>query len=328
MRIPGLKRLRASARRLRSRLVDGALILGYHRVDDVSPDPYSLAVSPENFSEQLAFLRKQTYPIGLHTLVESLKTGKIPRRAVVITFDDGYADNLYTAKPLLERYEVPATVFVATGYLGGQFWWDRLDRILPMPAALPEQLSVRLYGTVYRLEAARHRLDESATAWRQRALAWLHRLLLPLSEQERRQVMQEVQAWAGATTHNGRDRKVLSPAEVLRLAQGSLVEIGAHSVSHPILAALPISEQKTEILQSKKYLEELLNQPVTSFSYPHGSLSDATVTAVREAGYACACTSLNDVVWNRSNCFQLPRFWVGNSRGSSFARWLTRWLHD
>jgi Polysaccharide deacetylase len=162
---------------------------------------------------------------------------------------------------------------------------------------------------------------------RQAARIWLHRPLQPLSEGERQQVMEQVQAWAGATSHDAADRQVLFPDEVLRLATGSLVEIGAHSVSHPILATLPIPEQKTEILRSKKSLEELLNQPVISFSYPHGSLSKATVTAVREAGYACACTSLNDVVWNRSNCFQLPRFWVGNSRGSSLARWLEQPLH-
>jgi peptidoglycan/xylan/chitin deacetylase (PgdA/CDA1 family) len=99
-------------------------------------------------------------------------------------------------------------------------------------------------------------------------------------------------------------------------------------VSHPNLARLPISEQVTEIRQCKSQLEKLLNRPVTSFAYPHGSLSDATVTAVRDAGYACACTSSNDVVWNRSNCFQLPRFWPSDCDGVSFARWLSRWLKN
>jgi peptidoglycan/xylan/chitin deacetylase (PgdA/CDA1 family) len=249
---------------------------------------------------------------------------------VVVTFDDGYRDNLHMAKPLLERYEIPATVFVASGYLGREFWWDQLDRILPGPEALPERLTLKVGGTVHRFETAGrggHRSENPATARRERSLAWLYRLFEPLVEGERQQLFEQIRAWPGATTNDDPDRKVLSADEVRRLAQGNLLEIGAHTVSHPNLARLPISEQQTEVQQSKSYIEDLLNQPVTSFAYPHGSLSDATVAVVRDAGYACACTSSNDVVWNRSNCFQLPRFWAGDWDESLFARWLNRWLN-
>jgi peptidoglycan/xylan/chitin deacetylase (PgdA/CDA1 family) len=84
--------------------------------------------------------------------------------------------------------------------------------------------------------------------------------------------------------------------------------------------------QEIEIQQSKACLEALLGQPVISFSYPNGSLSEDTVSIVKEAGFACACTSVRDVVWRGSNCFQLPRFWIQDWDGATFYRWLVRWL--
>jgi peptidoglycan/xylan/chitin deacetylase (PgdA/CDA1 family) len=331
MRLPGLKHLRLSTRWMRSRLVDSALILGYHRISDVTVDSFSLSVTPQHFTEQLALIRKHGWPMSLRDLVQALRNGRVPRRAVVVTFDDGYSDNLYAAKPLLERYEIPATVFVTSGYLGREFWWDQLDRILPRPETLPERLSLKVAGTVHRLEAESRGSDGSenfAAAWRERSLASLYQLLRPLVEEERQQVMEQIRAWPGAATHDRFERKVLSPEELLRLAQGNLVEIGAHTVSHPNLPGLLVSEQQTEIRQSKSYLEKLLNVPVTSFAYPHGSWSETTVNTVREAGYTCACTSLNDVVWSRSNCFRLPRFWAGDWDECMFGGWLNRWLKD
>jgi peptidoglycan/xylan/chitin deacetylase (PgdA/CDA1 family) len=331
MKIPGLKRLRLSARWLRSRLTHGALILGYHRIAETSSDPFSLAVSPEYFADQLACIRTHATPMSLRTLVHALKDGKVPRRAVVLTFDDGYADNLYAAKPLLERYEVPATVFVATGYLGVQFWWDELARIVLTAKTLPEHFSVKLNGNVceWRLLPTRHhRFRPTDSARRKRVLSSLQRALECLPENDRRQALEHIRAMAGALSETHSVQRALSPEEVLHLAHGNLLEVGAHTVSHPILATLPLSTQKSEILQSKNYLEELLDQPVTSFSYPHGSFSGATVTAVRETGYACACTSLNDVVWSGSDCFQLPRFWVANRDGASFGQWLNGWLSE
>lgn len=124
MRTPGLKSLRQTARWLRSRFTGGALILGYHRVADVEDDPHMLAVGTRHFAEQLEVLSKLARPITLQELVQGLPDGKLPPRAVVLTFDDGYADVYCRALPLLEQFQVPATVFVASGYLDGHFPWD------------------------------------------------------------------------------------------------------------------------------------------------------------------------------------------------------------
>ena len=332
MRIPGSKHLALSGRWLRSRWVHGAMILGYHRIATYCSDPYSICVTPENFSEHLAIIRENVRPITLQHLVGALRTGTVPPRSVVITLDDGYADNLHIAKPLLERYEVPATFFITSGYLGREFWWDQLDRILPGPATLPEHLSLTIRGGVHRLEATgpgNRNSEQSAAAWRQRSLFWLYGLFQPLLDNERQKVMEQIRAWPGAlAAYDDPAPRLLSPDELRKLAQDTLVEIGAHSISHPHLVSLAVSEQTAEIQGCKNDLENIINRPVTSFAYPHGSLSGATATAVRNAGYSCACTSLNDIVWSRSDCFELPRFWPTDCDGASFGRWLRRWMDD
>ena len=104
--------------------------MGYHRIADTTSHVYGVCVSPEHFIEQMQTLRKYALPISLSKLVQHLKDGSLPPKSVAVTFDDGYADNLYSAKPILENYEIPATVFICTGYVGKQFWWDELDRLI------------------------------------------------------------------------------------------------------------------------------------------------------------------------------------------------------
>src|SRR5512141_254734 len=116
MRIPGWKTLIRTTRRTRSRFVAGAVILGYHRVADVTPGSNSMTVSLQNFAEQLEIIRNRTQPLPMSEIVHSLNSGKLPAGAVGITFDDGYADLLACVKPLLINRQVPATVFATPGY--------------------------------------------------------------------------------------------------------------------------------------------------------------------------------------------------------------------
>src|SRR5829696_4965924 len=131
----GLSTISRAARIMRMRLVPKALILLYHRVIEIPSDPHLLSVTPSHFAEHLEVLRKYANPIRLEQAYRALEANKIADRTVVITSDDGYADNLTHAVPLLEQHDVPATVFVTSGYVNGgrEFWWDELDRLLLQP---------------------------------------------------------------------------------------------------------------------------------------------------------------------------------------------------
>jgi hypothetical protein len=121
---------KAIAWRLRNTIAPGARIVMYHCVAKVDLDPWGLCVTPQHFDEHLEVLKKSARVISLQQLTQELDAGKSVDRSIAITFDDGYADNLLNAKPILEKYDIPATVFVANGYVEQQqeYWWDELEK--------------------------------------------------------------------------------------------------------------------------------------------------------------------------------------------------------
>jgi len=326
MRLPGLKTLVQSGRWLRSRFGLGGLILGYHRVAEASASAYGMCVSPAHFAEQLEGVHRYCRPVSLVELVNGLDDGNLPPRAVALTFDDGYADVLDQARPWLEYHAVPATVFVITGCLGHEFWWDELAHALIWAKRPTGRLRLRVGG-----ETVAWALDDSLVGKeerpgnRSRLVSELYRRLLPLASAERCRILAQVREWAGDPPVAQATARSLTAAEVQQLA-GGLVDIGAHTVSHPLLAALPIALQRSEIHDGKRTLEALLGRPVTGFSYPNGSASPTTRALVQEAGFRNACGNQPDVARRSSHRYQLPRFWVPDGDGDAFARWLHPWL--
>src|SRR5215510_6019974 len=148
----GLNRIRQAGQWLsRYRRGPRALILMYHRVTNLPNDPHLVAVTPKYFGDHMEIIRKHYMPISLQQLVKGLQDGKVPTRAVVVTFDDGYPDNLHEAMPLLECYDIPATMFVTAGQVGSQRepWWDELDRLLLQPGMLPPKLCLNIDGSIF-----------------------------------------------------------------------------------------------------------------------------------------------------------------------------------
>ncbi len=348
MRLRGIGRLQRLFRRTGRLFAPQTVILLYHRVASSSLDPQLLCVTPEHFGEHLAVLKKYGHPMALRSLVPALKNGQRPRRAFIVTLDDGYADNLHHAKPALERYDVPATVFVTSGYVGSEkeFWYDDLERLLLQPGTLPETLRLKIDGNLHqwRLPNAVH-YDENSyrsyACWnvchkdnptpRHELYRSLFQTLLPLPDKQRRKLVDDLFRAAGVEPSGRPTHRVLSPQEVIQLADGGLVEVGSHTVSHTVLSTLPTAAQAEEIFQSKARLEEILGHRVTSFAYPHGGRShytEQTVAAVREAGFQCACVAFADIIGRDPDPWQLPRFLVRDWDGPEFARRLSQWLRS
>jgi peptidoglycan/xylan/chitin deacetylase (PgdA/CDA1 family) len=321
------------------------LILLYHRVTELPIDPQLLCVTPQHFAEHLDILRKSFNPLSLRQLMEGLRTGRLPSLGTVVTFDDGYFDNLGEAKPILDRYDVPATVFVATGYLGGtcEFWWDELERLLLHGRKLPDSLCLSINGSTQRwklgqaAEPIEGWLDQNRrwnmtnlnddTGPRQHLYASLCRLLRPLTDQARQSALAALRRWAGEEAAARSSHRALLPDEVIQLAEGSTIEVGAHTVTHPVLSALPVEAQREEVSQSKLRLQEILNTEVTSFSYPFGTHADyspATVDIVKEAGFACACSNFEGLAGPGTSRFELPRVLIRDWDADT----LTRRLHE
>ena len=345
MSLPGVGRLRwkahQTARWVRSRVAPGALILLYHRVADVLSDPWGLSVTPQHFAEQMAVLRQSAHPMPLQEMARALQQGKaLPRRAVAVTFDDGYADNLHEAQPILERFGVPATIFLVSGSLGcaREFWWDELDRMLLQPGRLPQTLHLAFKAercrwslgeaAHYALEEAQHhrswRVEDGAPPTPRHALyldLWTR--LHPLPVAERGEILSEIRTWAALPLAGRPGNFPLSSEETLRLAESDLIELGAHTVTHAPLSMHSAEEQRREIEESKQALEERLGRPVASFSYPYGLYTPDTLSLTQEAGYAYACAVEDHSVRRGANPFALPRAVVSDEGGDAFGRWLS-----
>ncbi|MGH9198173.1 MAG: polysaccharide deacetylase family protein, partial [Acidimicrobiia bacterium] len=272
--------------------------------------------------------------------------GTIPHGAVAITFDDGYADNLSNGRPRLEQFEIPAMLFPLIGNLGAarEFWWDEVERVVLDSTTLPSKLRLTINGTALDWEATKDQPSPNGTAEpandsgdthnarqaREELCLALHQALRPLRADAQQRVLDSLVAWAGVAAQARPTHRTMTPDELLRMADGNLVEIGAHTVSHPVLATLSPLEQREEILQSKLRLEHVLNRPVTCFAYPFGQEADytaETVEIVGHVGFSAACTTVGGSVTRHVHPLRLPRLVVRDWDGVMFARQLHESLH-
>lgn len=296
------------------------VILMYHRVAEPAVDPWGLAVSPENFAAQMRELRRSRKPVPLDHMVERMRAGTLETGMVAITFDDAYRDVLRNAKPVLEQFDIPATVFVVTGKLGEErgFWWDRLACAVlggTLPAALPP-LSF--------LDAdARREIDAAIESGNRAALhmsLWSRIRVLPPDERDA--ATGEIATAFGAGVYDA--APVMTETELGELTQGGLIDLGAHCVSHPSLPSLSAEDQRSEIRQSREKLEALTGAPIRRLAYPFGDYDERSIGIARDLGFDYAVSVEAGPVGDPAARFRLPRHDIKNWTGAEFRHRL-RW---
>jgi peptidoglycan/xylan/chitin deacetylase (PgdA/CDA1 family) len=275
----------------------------YHRIGNPESIPGKLTISRQRFAEHLEAIADRFETVSLAAIVKGLRDGALRRGSVAVTFDDGYIDNLLEGKPLLERFGIPGTVFVVSGYVNMEkrFWWDELERICIAPTALPDRLELTIRGKVR---------SWSTPADRRAFYRELREALAPLASATREELLAELAAWSGAPPSEGTE--TMTTEHLRRLAGGGLIEIGAHTASHPALPALTRPRQIEEIRESRELLTDLLGQDIRLFSYPFGAHDRRTAASARAAGVICACTAVGDGVRPSTDPYRLPRVYVGD----------------
>lgn len=286
------------------------IVLIYHRVANLTSDPQLLAVSPKKFEDQIKYLKKRFNVISLQQLVKDLSKGRLTDNSVVITFDDGYADNLYNAKPILEKYGVPATVFVTADMVDSdrEYWWDNLERIFLLGDNIYKPLNVTVKGESFSWTI--NSREEAEKVYNE-----MHPLLKFTNVIERDRIIDQLISWAGLDLEGRKTHRSMTSQEVKELAAGGLISVGAHTMTHCTLSMETEERQAYEIEESKKFLEKLLGGKVESFSYPFGSASDAndiTRDIVRQAGYNCGIANVQDNIDKTVDLFWIPRRLVRN----------------
>lgn len=294
-------------------------ILVYHRVlqhaDPLMPDTLDVKATAEHFS----VLARYFNVLPLDEAVEMAAEGLLPRRAVAITFDDGYRDNFDVALPLLRKFGLPATVYVATSFLDGGRMFN--DTVLECVRRLPDgKIDLKQWGLGQRVAsdaasriALAHELSETlkAASTEQRAeacerLAWLIKGPLP-------------------------DDLMMTSEQVTSISREG-VAIGGHTVNHPALALVDTETARREISENRAALTTLTGRAPRSFAYPFGSpavdFSSDSVDVVRACGYSSAVTMSWAVATVAEQRYQLPRFGPSERSGAGFlARMLKMFRH-
>jgi peptidoglycan/xylan/chitin deacetylase (PgdA/CDA1 family) len=282
------------------------VVLIYHRVTDVQNDPQMLAVSPAHFEDQLVYLKQNYKILSLDELILCLHKKKIPSKSIVITFDDGYADNLYLASPILSKHNLPATIFITSGMIESkrEFWWDSLENIfLADIFANDRELQMEVAGSTYRWNIKN--TSDAETVYDA-----VHTLLKTLPRIYRDEKILELYQWAGKEISQRATNATLLKAELKELAGIDFIEIGAHTINHPRLSNEDFKVQASEIANSKIQIEECIGKKVFSFSYPYGNMDDFnknSVELVKKAGYRCGISNIQGKVDRDTNIFEIPR---------------------
>jgi peptidoglycan/xylan/chitin deacetylase (PgdA/CDA1 family) len=293
------------------------IVLIYHRALAAPDHILHDEIDAVTFEQQAALLRGEFNVLPLGEACTRLARGSLPARAACITFDDGYADNERIALPILRRLGLPATFFVSTGFLDGGIMFNDcvIEAVRRAPAGTHDLSSLGLGS---------HSLGDS-TSRRATIDALIGRLKYRPVGERSALVVQLALALRSTLPAN----LMMRPAQIKRLHSEGM-EIGAHTINHPILAMLDDEDARAEILGGKRRLEEITGAPVTLFAYPNGKpgqdYGPRDVDLVRKAGFAAAVSTIAGVANGRSDLFQLPRFspWDRNPRRLGLRLLLTR----
>lgn len=293
------------------------LILCYHRIAEHVEDPSHLCVRPRHFGAHLEELARWREPTTLAHLSTPVRQ---PR--VVVTFDDGYSDNLHVALPIAEAKGIPITVFVTTGMVGDTlgFWWDRLGALLRARPSGVRAFPLQIGGRTRMVPLGGEDLGSDFQAVRSH--------LMPLTVGEIGVALDAVSEQWSVTSAAPPDARPLTDDELGRLAAADLVTVGAHTVDHVRLRGRPVEEQVQTIADSKRELEKRLDRSIDQFAYPFGRRGDfdeRTVDAVRTAGFDTAVTTLPGSADPSTDPYRLPRRLVMDWGRMRFRAQLQRW---
>jgi len=293
------------------------IVLLYHRVATLPADAEELAVTPGNFRTQLQFLQ-DSFPL---VRFED-DWHQRPRPAVALTFDDGYADNVQEALPIIEEVGVPVTFFVSTGIIdtAKEFWWHEVERIILGGQRIPPDFTME--------KGRKKKTWPTATDQDRRAFYRMFvRYLTDADVAHRDEHLSRLRCWARSAPAVADVHRAMTLEELRCLAESRWITIGAHTVTHTRLSSLPANAQQREIIDSKRQLETWLGREITVFSYPFGKRHDytkATAALCREAGFTKAAANVPGQAHRWSDPYRIPRLLVRDWPLATFTGMLER----
>jgi peptidoglycan/xylan/chitin deacetylase (PgdA/CDA1 family) len=274
-------------------------VLIYHRVL-AAPDPlFPNEPDALSFETQMRWIKAWFNVLPLAEAIERLSTDSLPAGAAAITFDDGYANNCSVALPILLRVGLPATFFIATGFLdGGRMWNDTIIDVMRRYAGPELDLSSLNLGrySVRNVEDRRRSVDE------------LIGKLKYLDPGRREALCNDI----AATASNEPPRDLMLTTDQVRTLANAGMTIGAHTINHPILSRVSEQEAHKEMARSKQQLESITGREVQLFAYPNGKpgidYSAVHARIAQKVGFSAAVSTGLGAATRGDDIFQIPRF--------------------
>ncbi len=287
-----------------------AIVLAYHSINQVTLRELEIEQSPENFKEQMRYLKENFTVLSLKQFLEYRDTGKeLPKNSVLITFDDGYRDNYLYAYPVLKELGLPATIFITTSVIDTpeSLFFDTI-RFAIFESKF-NLLDLRELG----LE--RYILDHENHKTLSTVIKEITQFSKRLDDDKRLQLKREVYRRLSLSEES--KRLYLSWDEIKEmLANG--IEFGSHTVNHPNLAVIPVEQCREELATSMAIIEQHTGVAPTALAYPFGSkdeFNESVESIANEVGYDCAF-SLNVTPECRLDSFTISRKMVDTTMTS------------
>lgn len=271
-------------------------VLLFHRVCYLKTDPWKLAVTPEEFDNQIRYIKENYNVVRFED-----DWSNINEKTVVITFDDGYVDNFYNAVPILRKYNIPATFFISTNNIGtnSEFWWDELSSLFYNKEN--ERIKFKYNGIYYNLDTPEN-LRKSCLEIRS--------ILMNMDPEKRRAELKLLHNIMDIPLREHNCNRTMNKFEIQQLTQYENISIGAHTKSHTRLSHLPVDIQMEEIKGSKEMLEQITGGKIETFSYPFGSDDDyteKTVELVKYCGIKKAAVVKSGLYCREHGEYKIPR---------------------
>jgi peptidoglycan/xylan/chitin deacetylase (PgdA/CDA1 family) len=259
----------------------------------------------DEFARQMATLAERYHVMSFRELLERKRKADLPPRTVAVTFDDGFENNYSTAYPILKQYNVPATFFLATGFIGKErvFWVDKLEYLLN---ETPQgTIELKMLGNRHPLRS----LEE-----REAAVRSIKQQLKSDSSLVDDVIAELEQVTEVPLAYDYEDYRTMTWDQAREMEASGLCDFGAHTVDHAILSHLSTQEQRYQIVNSQSVLQAELNQAVDLFSYPEGQpdhYSDETIRLLKEAGFVASPSAVFGLNHLSTSNFHLRRNMVG-----------------
>lgn len=290
------------------------LVLIYHRVLSERDPILSSEPTADEFAAQMDTVAATCSVLPLSEAVARLRAGSLPPRAVSITFDDGYANNRELAAPILKARGIPATIFIATGYIGRGRMFN--DTVIEAVRAAGPKLDLTALGLgAFELPDAAARISAIGS------------ILPKLKYLEPTQRLARAEAIADVVGIP-REGTTMMTEQQLRELESFGIEVGAHTVTHPILCAVGADEARKEIAASKDALQSITGRRIGLFAYPNGRPGrdyDAShVALVKSCGFDAAVSTAWGAAGKQVDTFQIPRMLPWDTSPFKFAARLLR----